>query len=462
MSENPLRNLPKMDLLLAHPILEEAGAALPRAALRAAARKSLDELRARLKKYPEEAVPSLEEMARRAAHRAVEESRPHLRRVVNATGVVLHTNLGRAPLAEAAAQAAYEIARGYSDLEYDVDSGRRGDRHTHVEDLLRTLTGAESAMVVNNNAAALFLMLSALAGGKGIAISRGELVEIGGSFRVPDMMELGGARLVEVGTTNKTRLSDYEKAVQGRGAELLLKVHTSNYEIVGFTEETSLDELFQLKRKYALPLLYDLGSGALSPAFLPALSAGPTVSGALAAGCDLVCFSGDKLLGGPQAGIAVGRRAYIEAMKRHPLARILRIDKLSLAALEATLLLSSDPAEARRSIPALAMLGAEAEALEEKAHGLARRLESLNRMDYTVQLLPTDGRVGGGSMPNLALPSCAVALTPADGRPERLEEALRRHTVPIVARISHGRLLLDVRTLSAEDMDEIAEALRHG
>ncbi len=462
MAENPLRHLPKMDLLLAHPILEEAGAKLPRAALRSAARSCLDELRTRLKKHPEEAVPSLEEVARCAAQRAAEGRRPRLRRVINATGVVLHTNLGRAPLAEAAAQAAYEVARGYSDLEYNVDSGRRGDRHTHVEDLLRTLTGAESAMVVNNNAAALFLMLSALAEDKGVAISRGELVEIGGGFRVPDMMELGGARLIEVGTTNKTRRVDYEKAIQRRGAELLLKVHTSNYEIVGFTEETSLDELFQLKQKYALPLLYDLGSGALSPAYLPTLPDGPTIAGALAAGCAVVCFSGDKLLGGPQAGIVVGGRAYIEAMKRHPLARILRIDKLSLAALEATLILSSDPVEAGKKIPTLAMLGAGVEMLKEKSQDLARRLEAKNSIDYKIELLPVDGRVGGGSMPNLALPSYAVALTPQDGRPERLEERLRCHTVPSVARISHGRLLLDVRTLSAEDMDEIAEALSHG
>ncbi len=462
MAENPLRQLPKMDLLLAHPILVEAGSSLPRGALRTAARSCLDDLRARLKKYPEEAVPSLDELARRAAQQAAAAARPHLRRVVNATGVVLHTNLGRAPLAEAAAQAAYETARGYSNLEYDVGQSRRGDRHAHVEDLLCRLTGAEAAMAVNNNAAAVFLLLSALAEGRGVAISRGELVEIGGGFRVPDIMERSGAHLVEVGTTNKTRLADYEHAITGRGAEILLKVHPSNYEMVGFTEETSLEELSRLARSHALPLFYDLGSGALSPAYLPALPAGPTVVGALAAGCDLVCFSGDKLLGGPQAGILVGRRDYIEAMKAHPMARILRVDKLSLAALEATLLLYADPADAREKIPALAMLGADAHALEEKAQSLAARLKALSGGRYRVEILPVSGQVGGGALPNLPLASYAVALTPADGKAEGLDTLLRGHTVPIVARMSHGKVLLDVRTLTGEDMDEIAEALSYG
>lgn len=462
MVENPLRQLPKMDLLLAHPILEEAGRSLPRSALRAAARSCLDELRTRLKKRPEEAVPSLEELARSAARRASEQSRPYLRRVVNATGVVLHTNLGRAPLSELAAQAAYEAARGCSNLEYDLGRGRRGDRHAHVEDLLCRLTGAEAAMAVNNNAAAVFLMLSVLAGGKGVAISRGELVEIGGGFRIPDMMERSGARLVEVGATNKTRLTDYEHAVTQQNAQVLLKVHASNYEIVGFTEETPLEALAGLKEKHALPLLYDLGSGALSPAYFPTLPEVPHVAGALDAGCDVVCFSGDKLLGGPQAGILVGRREYIETMKSHPLARVLRIDKLSLAALEATLLLCTDPAEAIAKIPTLSMLEADPGALEEKAHALANRLEPLANGRFQVQVLPVGGQVGGGSLPNLILPSRAVALIPADGKAERLEALLRGHTVPIVSRVSRGKVLLDVRTLTGEDMDEISEALAHG
>ncbi len=462
MAENPLRRLPKMDLLLSHPLLEEVGRTLPRASLRAAARAVLEDLRAGLKQRPEDTVPSLEEVARRVIRRAGQGPRLSLRPVINATGIPLHTNLGRAPMAEAAAQAVYEVARSYTNLEYDLDKGRRGDRHGHVEALLCRLTGAEGAMVVNNNAAAVFLMLSALAEGKGVAISRGELVEIGGGFRVPDMMERSGAQLVEVGTTNKTCPVDYERALTLQGAQALLKVHTSNYQIVGFTEEATLEELAKLKKQYSVPLLYDLGSGPLSPAHLPALPPGPSAAEALAAGCDLVCCSGDKLLGGPQSGILLGGRRHIAAMKAHPLARVLRIDKLSLAALEATLLLCLDPAEGIARIPALAMLSASPRTLEERARVLAGRLEASVGTGYRVDILPVDGRVGGGAMPNLPLPSYAVALTPADGNPEELEALLRTHATPIIARVSHGKVLLDVRTLTGEDMDQIVEALAHG
>ena len=428
MPDNPLRRLPKMDLLLSHPLLLESG--LPRALLRAAAREELGEAR----RTPG-SLPGVDELARRTAARAAAARQPHLRRVINATGVVLHTNLGRAPLAEWAAQAAYEAARGYSNLEYDLETGTRGSRHAHVESLLCKLTGAEAALCVNNNAAALCLMLSALGLGKGVAVSRGELVEIGGGFRVPDIMARSGARLIEVGTTNKTRLADYRRA----GAELLLKVHTSNYEILGFTEETTLAQLSQL----GLPLLCDLGSGALSEDIFPQLPC-PTVEGALRDGAHVVCFSGDKLLGGPQAGVAVGRKEYIEAMKQDPMARAFRIDKLSLAALEATLQLYEGGWE---HIPTLSMLNATPEELREKALALARRCGG--------EVLPVRGQVGGGSMPNLDLPSWAVAVRASAAQ-------LRRRAVPIIARTHRGRVLLDVRTLSGEDMDEIVEALTHG
>ena len=426
MPDNPLRRLPKMDLLLSHPLL--ADSPLPRALLRAAAREELNLARAN-----PTSLPSADVLARRTLTRAEGEARPHLRRVINATGVVLHTNLGRAPLAEAAAQAAYEAARGYSNLEYDLDTGTRGSRHAHVEEILCKLTGAEAALTVNNNAAAVFLMLSALGTGKGVAVSRGELVEIGGGFRVPDIMARSGAQLIEVGTTNKTRLSDYVNS----SADLILKVHTSNYEIVGFTEETGVAELSTL----GLPVLYDLGSGALSPASFPALP-GPTVAGALKDGADVVCFSGDKLLGGPQAGIVVGRREYIEAMKRDPMARAFRIDKLSLAALEATLLLYiGDRGE---QIPTLTMLNAQSLDLKEKAEALAARCKG--------KILAVTGRVGGGSMPNQTLPSWAVAV-------DATAEQLRNWSTPIIARVHQGKTLLDVRTLTGEDMDEIVEAL---
>ena len=460
MCENPLRALPKMDVLLSHPILLSARERIPYALVRQAARDKLEEVRRDVLAGAE--VPAVDALASEIAAAAQTMSRPGLKRVINATGVVLHTNLGRAPLAPRAAEAVREAAEGYSNLEYDLDNACRGSRHSHVEALLCSLTGAEAAMAVNNNAAAVFLMLSALAAGKGVAVSRGELVEIGGAFRIPEIMAASGAVLREVGTTNKTRLSDYERAVLSGEAQALLKVHTSNYQIVGFTEDTPLSQLSGLAAAHDLPLLCDLGSCVLSPAFLPNLPA-PSAAAALADGADVVCFSGDKLLGGPQAGIVLGKKRYIDAMKRHPLARVVRIDKLSLAALEATLLLLRDPESAREALPVLSMLGARPEDLHARAEGLAAGLRKTLGPDYTVSLLPCAGQVGGGSMPNEALPGFCAAVTAGPGVPEGLETAFRRHAVPILCRIRHGALLLDVRTLTAGDEAEIlraAEAVR--
>lgn len=453
MSEESLRLLPKMDVLLAHPLLAESGA--PRSVVLQAARETVDALRAALLRG-ETAPADANALAAAAAERVRALSAPRPGRVINATGVVLHTNLGRAPLSQAAARAAYEVGRGYCDLEYDAARGQRGSRHAHVEDLVCALTGAEAALALNNNAAAVLLMLAALCRGKRVAVSRGELVEIGGGFRVPDIMAESGAHLVEVGTTNKTRLADYEAAEP----EALLKVHTSNYEIVGFTEETPPSALAALAARLGVPFLYDLGSGALSGAYLPTLPEGPTVRSVLAAGADVVCFSGDKLLGGPQAGIALGKKTHIDAMKRHPLARCVRIDKLSLAALEATLRACRDPEEALRENPVLSMLSASAEVLEEKAHALAGRLAAVCGERCAVSVLPTEGQVGGGAMPSVRLPSFAVALTPAETGADALGAVLRAHTPPIVGRIYHGRLLLDVRTVDEADFAEIAAALR--
>lgn len=460
MCENPLRALPKMDVLLSHPILLSARERIPYALVRQAARDKLEEVRRDV--LAGAAVPAVDALAGEIAAAAQALCRPGLKRVINATGVVLHTNLGRAPLAPQAAEAVRETAEGYSNLEYDLDNACRGSRHSHVEALLCSLTGAEAAMAVNNNAAAVFLMLSALAAGKGVAVSRGELVEIGGAFRVPEIMAASGAVLREVGTTNKTRLSDYERAVLSGEAQALLKVHTSNYQIVGFTEDTPLSQLSGLAAAHDLPLLCDLGSCVLSPASLPNLPA-PSAAAALADGADVVCFSGDKLLGGPQAGIVLGKKRYIDAMKRHPLARVVRIDKLSLAALEATLLLLRDPESAREALPVLSMLGARPEDLHARAEGLAAGLRKTLGPDYTVSLLPCAGQVGGGSMPNEELPGFCAAVTAGPGVPEGLEAALRRHGVPILCRIHRGALLLDVRTLTAEDEAEIlraAEAVR--
>jgi L-seryl-tRNA(Ser) seleniumtransferase len=366
--------------------------------------------------------------------------RPALRRAINATGVVVHTNLGRAPLADAALERVLEIGRGYSNLEYDVTAGSRGSRQDHVVGLLRRLTGAEAALVVNNNAAAVMLALAALAEGREVLVSRGELIEIGDGFRIPDVLARSGARLVEVGTTNRTRAGDYEREVRPETA-LLLRVHQSNFRVVGFTSLPSVAELAEVARRHELPLVDDLGSGVLVD-----VPGEPTVRESLAAGADLVCFSGDKLLGGPQAGIVVGRADLVERLRRHPLQRALRADKLTLAALEGTLGVYLDPEQALRAIPVLRMLVEPAESIDARA----RRLAEL--VDGTVE--ETVGRVGGGALPLTELPSFACAVE------EELAAPLRDAEPPVIGVLRDGRLLLDCRTLTDAEVDEVAEAVR--
>ena len=441
MGKSDLSVLPRMDTLLASPAL--AGSGLPRSAQKAGANRVLDQLR-RAIRAGETQVPELHILAQRARQAAEELARPGLRRVVNATGVALHTNLGRAPLSRRAAEAVVQAAEGYSNLEYDLSAGRRGNRTGRVEELLKELTGAEGAFAVNNNAAAVLLMLSALTPGMGVAISRGELVEIGGSFRVPDVMARSGAKLVEVGATNKTRLSDYEAVLESGEAQALLKVHPSNFKVVGFTQSVEVEELAALAGRYQVPLLCDLGSGALGPGPWP--QDYPTVE-QWAAAADVVCFSGDKLLGGPQAGILVGRVEAIRRLKSDPLARALRLDKLSLAALEATLLDWRDGV----SVPALAMLEAQPEELRHKAEELAALLAPF----CPCEAVETAGEAGGGTLPGEELPSWAVALAPA----EELEIFLRGWSTPILGRIHRGKLLLDVRTLLPGEEDIIRDAL---
>ena len=441
MGKSDLSVLPRMDTLLASPAL--AGSGLPRSAQKAGANRVLDQLR-RAIRAGETQVPELHILAQRARQAAEELARPGLRRVVNATGVALHTNLGRAPLSRRAAEAVVQAAEGYSNLEYDLSAGRRGNRTGRVEELLKELTGAEGAFAVNNNAAAVLLMLSALTPGMGVAISRGELVEIGGSFRVPDVMARSGAKLVEVGATNKTRLSDYEAVLESGEAQALLKVHPSNFKVVGFTQSVEVEELAALAERYQVPLLCDLGSGALGPGPWP--QDYPTVE-QWAAAADVVCFSGDKLLGGPQAGILVGRVEAIRRLKSDPLARALRLDKLSLAALEATLLDWRDGV----SVPALAMLEAQPEELRHKAEELAALLAPF----CPCEAVETAGEAGGGTLPGEELPSWAVALAPA----EELEIFLRGWSTPILGRIHRGKLLLDVRTLLPGEEDIIRDAL---
>ena len=361
--------------------------------------------------------------------------RPALRRVLNATGVLVHTNLGRAPLPDAALDRVRDAA-GYSNLEYDLTSGSRGSRQDHLAPLLRRLTGAEAAIVVNNNAAAMLLALAALAEGREVVVSRGELIEIGDGFRIPDVLARSGARLVEVGTTNRTRAADYEAAV-GPETALLLRVHQSNFRVVGFAEQPRLEQLAAVARRHELPLLDDLGSGALVD-----IEGEPTPAAALAAGADLVCFSGDKLLGGPQAGIVVGRADLVERLRRHPLHRALRSDKLTLAALEGTLALYLDRPD---ELPVLRMLREPAAAVRARAARLAEATGGV--VEETV------ARVGGGALPLAELPSYACAVD------EELAAALRAHDPPVVAVVRDGRTLLDCRTLTDAEADEAALAV---
>jgi L-seryl-tRNA(Ser) seleniumtransferase len=380
------------------------------------------------------------DLAARLADELAAARRPALRRVLNATGVVLHTNLGRAPLAEAALERVREVGRGYSNLEYDVNEGARGSRQDHVAGLLRRLTGAEAALVVNNNAAAVLLALAALAEGREVVVSRGELIEIGDGFRIPDVLARSGARLVEVGTTNKTRAADYERAI-GPETALLLRVHQSNFRVLGFTERPAVAELAAVARRHELPLVDDLGSGVLVE-----LSDEPTARIALEGGVDLVSFSGDKLLGGPQAGIVVGRANLVERLRRHPLQRAVRADKLTLAALEGTLALYVEPGRALREVPVLRMVVEPAE----RIRGRAERLAAL--LDGAVE--ETLGRVGGGALPLVELPSFACAVE------EELAPRLRAGDPAVVGIVRDGRLLLDCRTLDDAEVDEVADAVR--
>jgi L-seryl-tRNA(Ser) seleniumtransferase len=362
---------------------------------------------------------------------------PRLRRVINATGVIVHTNLGRAPLAEAALARLVEVGRGYSNLEYDVEAGARGSRQDHVARILCRLTGAEAALIVNNNAAAVLLALAALAEGREVVVSRGELIEIGDGFRIPEVLARSGARLVEVGTTNRTRVADYERAI-GPETALLLRVHQSNFRVVGFTELPRVDELAALAHAHDLPLVDDLGSGVL--AHVPGE---PWVRNSLAAGADIVCFSGDKLLGGPQAGVVVGRADLVDRLRRHPLQRALRIDKLSLAALEGTLQLYLD--EAPEQIPVLRMLSEQVSLRRDRAERLAALVRG--------SVEETIGRVGGGALPLAELPSFACALE------EALADPLRVDDPPVIGIVRDGKLLLDCLTLSDAEVDEVARAV---
>jgi len=441
-----LRRLPQVQRLLEEPQAGELLGLFGRAAVVAALRVTLDQSRVLLRDGLAEPPPP-ERLLQSARSWLVERARPTLRRVINATGIVLHTNLGRAPLAEEAVAAAGQAAASYANLEFDLVEGRRGARAGGVEALLCALTGAEAALAVNNGAAAILLGLAALAAGGDVLVSRGELVEIGGGFRIPDVIRQGGARLVEVGSTNKTRLADYRAAITPQ-TRALLKVHQSNFRMVGFTAEASIGELAGLARECGLVVVADLGSGNLADLAGLGRGAEPTVQEAVAARADLVTFSGDKLLGGPQAGLLAGTRAALEPIRRHPLLRAVRLDKMSLAALEATLILHRDAPE---RIPVLRMLGQSEGVLDGRAQRLAARLGS------GAAVIRTEGYAGGGALPEERIPSRAVALPAVTA--DQLARRLRLQRPAVVGRIVDGRFALDVLTIAEAELDEVAAAV---
>jgi L-seryl-tRNA(Ser) seleniumtransferase len=444
-----LRSLPKTDELLKREDLAALEQTLGRAVVVDAVREAIEALRAAVLAGKDVSFDT-DSVAADAIRLADERMRPSLRPVINATGIIVHTNLGRSRLAEEALRAVVEVAGNYSTLEYDVASGERGSRHSHVEQLIRDVTGAEAAMAVNNNAAAVLLVLTALASRKEAIVSRGQLVEIGGSFRIPDVMRQSGAKMVEVGATNKTHLSDYAAAITPKTA-LLLKVHSSNFRVVGFTEEVTLSDLVALGAGRDVPVYEDQGSGVLIDLAPYGLPDEPTVRSSIEAGADLVSVSGDKLLGGPQAGIIAGKSEFVARLKKHPLARALRLDKMTLAALEATLRLYLDPERACAEIPTLHMLTRRSADVAASARKLVDDIAAATDDAFWVAAMPDVSRAGGGSLPLADIPTTIVTLSPRNMSANALEERLRLGNPTIVARIRDGRVILDPRTLSSHE-----------
>jgi L-seryl-tRNA(Ser) seleniumtransferase len=401
---------------------------------------------------------SVESMVPDIAGRVVKLSSLSLRPVINATGIVIHTNLGRSVLSERVMENVTRVATRYSNLEYDLGAGRRGKRYTHLKKLLREITGAEDGFAVNNNAAAVLLCLSSLAQGREVVVSRGELVEIGGSFRVPDVMALSGAVLKEVGTTNKTHLHDYEDALNDRTA-LLLKVHQSNYRMSGFTEDVPIEKLVAFGHGRGLPVMYDLGSGCLIRLKEYGIHTEPSVQEVLKSGVDIVTFSGDKLLGGPQAGVILGRKESIEKIQKHPLTRAVRIDKLTLAALEATLLEYADDERAKENIPTLKMLVEDAEKIRARAKKIAALLRR-DIKDAAIEIIKDSSQAGGGSLPEVDFVTFAISIKPGKITVNELEERLRGGQPSIVARIKGDSLILDPRTIAAEEVKIVVEGVK--
>ncbi|GMQ80267.1 MAG: L-seryl-tRNA(Sec) selenium transferase [Planctomycetia bacterium] len=453
-----LRNIPSVSDLLESPPLKQLVDRVSHHVVVGGVRTFLDDMRREVQKRAEDfSVPPIGELAERIARKILHDEQHLLRPVINATGVILHTGLGRAPLADEAVEQLVANSRDYCSLEFDLVDGERSRRMVAVEQLLTQLTGAEAALVVNNNAAATLLALTALAAGKKVVVSRGQLVEIGGSFRLPDVMSASGALLQEVGTTNKTHAADYERAIDAETA-VLMRVHTSNYRVVGFSSQVPIEQIVKIGQQHQLVVVDDIGSGTLVDMNQYGFSDEPQASASIAAGADIVLFSGDKLLGGPQCGVVVGRRELVERMARHAMARALRVGKLTLAALAATLRLYRDPAVAQRSIPLLQLLGTPTANLKSRAERLApqmaaaatvARAEAIEEVTY----------LGGGSVPTEQLPTWCVALSPAKLSVSAFARALRRATPAVVGRIRQDQLLLDLRAVFPRQDIELVAAV---
>jgi len=456
-----LSTLPSVDELLNHEVILDLMQSIPRKVIVNEIRKSIENCRKKILQLDETLLNTFEVNIDEMTHNIISNSYKfmsmNLREVINGTGTVLHTNLGRSLLSSTIKDEIWDVANGYSTLEIDVTTGKRGSRYSHVTEIIKFITGAEDALVVNNNAAAVMLTLSTMAKNKEIVVSRGELVEIGGSFRVPDVMEQSGAKLVDVGTTNKTHLWDYENAI-GEDTAAFFKVHTSNYKILGFTESVSIKDLVVLGNKNNIPVIEDIGSGVLIDLQKYGLTHEPTVQESVEAGADIVTFSGDKLLGGPQAGIIVGKKRFIDKMKKNPLTRAFRIDKLTMAALEATLKLYLDEEVAIKTIPTLKMLTESFSSIMERANVLYKMIVA-KELDLEVNINKDYSEVGGGSLPLEKLPTCTITLKSKSISVSQLENRLRKYRMPIFTRVQDDRVIIDLRTIKEEQYEIIVQAL---
>ncbi|NLX61579.1 MAG: L-seryl-tRNA(Sec) selenium transferase [Tissierellia bacterium] len=463
--KNLFRYIPKVDEILEDEKVKESLNRVPRKIVLSSIREELDLFRQEIRSNSlneEEVIEKSKNIVDIILTRIKDKNSYALRRVVNGTGVVIHTNIGRSLISKEVMENVFEIATNYSNLEYDLTTGERGSRYSHLREILCEITGAEDAMVVNNNAAAVMLVLSTIAKGREVIVSRGELIEIGGSFRILDVMEESGAILRAVGTTNKTHLYDYEGAINENTAALL-KVHTSNYRILGFTSQVLAEELYPLKEKYNLPLIEDLGSGVLIDLSKYGLEYEPTVQDSIRKGVDIVTFSGDKLLGGPQAGIIVGKKEYIDKMKKNPLTRAFRVDKFTISALEATMRLYLDEEIAVEKIPTLKMLSMKANELGKRAKTLIKMLNEKIKCDScNIEIVDGYSEVGGGSLPLERIPTKCISIDFGEKNITGFERALREFRIPIISRVYKNKLYLDLRTIREEEYDIVVEGIEYG